>query len=95
MQGVGKVADRPAAGRRKRILGAARSFFHRLARARSRAQQGLVSLQGAERRRLCLLLFLLLAEGRCGEGGSPLGWVAEDAGIIGGWSEGRNPFLIS
>ena len=52
MQGVGKVADRPAAGRRKRIPGAARSFFHHLARARSSApQQGLVSLQGAERRR--------------------------------------------
>jgi hypothetical protein len=93
VQGVGKVADRPAAGRRKRIPGAARSFFHRLARARSRApQQGLVSLQGAERRRLRLPLFLFLAVGRCGEGGSPLGWVAEDAGIIGGWSEGRNPF---
>jgi hypothetical protein len=80
VQGVGKVADRPAAGRRKRIPGAARSFFHHLARARSSApQQGLVSLQGAERRRLRLLLFLLLAEGRCGEGGtSPLRWVTED-----------------
>jgi hypothetical protein len=39
VQGVGKVADRPAEGRRKRIPGAARSFFHRLARARSRAPQ--------------------------------------------------------
>jgi hypothetical protein len=47
VQGVGKVADRPAAGRRKRIRGAARSFFHHLARARSSApQKGLVSLQG-------------------------------------------------
>ena len=34
-------------------------------------QQGLVSLQRAERRRLRLLSFLLLAEGRCGEGGPP------------------------
>ena len=39
VQGVGKVAFRPAAGRRKRIPGAARSFFHRLARARSGAPQ--------------------------------------------------------
>jgi hypothetical protein len=39
VQGVGKVADRPAAGRRKRIPGAARSFFHHLARARSSAPQ--------------------------------------------------------
>jgi hypothetical protein len=37
VQGVGKVADRPAAGRRKRLPGAARSFFHHLARARSSA----------------------------------------------------------
>jgi hypothetical protein len=43
----------PAEGRRKRIPGAARSFFHRLARARSRApQQGLVSLLGAKAREI-------------------------------------------
>jgi hypothetical protein len=48
-------------------MGAARSFFHHLARARSNApQQGLVSLQGAERMRLRSLF--VLAEGRCGEG---------------------------
>ena len=34
-------------------------------------QQGLVSLQGAERRRLRLLSFLLLAEGRCGRADLP------------------------
>jgi hypothetical protein len=43
-----KLPEGSAEGRRKRIPGAARSFFHRLARARSRApQQGLVSLLGA------------------------------------------------
>ena len=64
MQGVGKVADRRAAGRRKRIPGAARSFFHHLARARSSApQQGLVSLQGAERRRIAFAVVFALSGG--------------------------------
>jgi hypothetical protein len=66
----------PAAGRRKRIPGAARSFFHRLARARSRApQQSLVSLLGAR------ALELFSGSGlRAGTG--PLGRVAKDTRFV-------------
>jgi hypothetical protein len=46
VQGVGKVADRPAAGRRKRIPGAARSFFHHLARQEQRSSERLGFLVG-------------------------------------------------
>ena len=61
--GCGKSGQRPAGGQRERIPGAARSFFHRLARARSSVpQQGLVPSQGAERRKT-RLLFLGLGEG--------------------------------
>ena len=96
MQGVGKVADRPAAGRRKRIPGVARSFFHHLARARSSApQQGLVSLQGAERRRLRLLLFLLLAEGRCGRGRDCYGTRIRDGDWRGVMADEKAPSFCS
>lgn len=40
---------------------------------------------------------MVFREGRCGEGTSPLRWVAEDASIIGGWRQGGNvlPFADS
>jgi hypothetical protein len=31
-------------------------------------------------------------ERRCGAGTNLLGWVVEDAGLIGGWNEGRGAF---
>jgi hypothetical protein len=45
-----------------------------------------------------LLLFLLLSfkksgPGVAGQEQAQLGWVAEDGGFIGGWSEGRDPSL--
>jgi hypothetical protein len=50
---VGKLAVRPAEGRRKRTPGAARSFFHRLvARQEQGSSAALVTLQGAEREEL-------------------------------------------
>ena len=63
-----------------------------LARARGGAsQEGLVSLLGAERMDCYSVSFLYLGAAlRAGTG--PRGWVAEDAGTISGWSEGRCPF---
>src|SRR5271155_1557928 len=56
----------------------------------SSARSGFIAGRGAQEIAFAVVLAL---SGGALRGGriSPLGWVAEDAGVIGGWSEGRNP----